>query len=167
MFAIVVLSNCSYVSQKVSKVLELARTQPEGTDPALSYLLSGVGGQENCALQIVADEICKTSAELKALAREAVYNTLMITLPKAGCVTAAVSLCKEARHVGWAVSVATDKHYPETMDTFLTDFAVGVGAGQLLAGGLLSGENFSKYNRLLEINRADPNIAYVGRYFRR
>lgn len=41
----------------------------------------------------------------------------------------------------------------ETEDPFISDFAVGMGGGQLKAGSLSRSERLAKYNRLLEIAR--------------
>lgn len=132
-----------------------------------SYRLSGVGGQEVCTLQLVAATGCRTAKDMKTLSQEAMYNAFRVSLYKAGTVSKAIAMVKDVRDLGWVPLVGIDREYPETLDTFLTDFAVGVGAGQLLAGGLVTGEYSSKYSRLLEIARTDPNLLFVGRYFRR
>jgi enolase len=43
----------------------------------------------------------------------------------------------------------------ETEDTFIADLAVGSGCGQLKSGAPARGERVAKYNRLIEIERAD------------
>lgn len=101
--------------------------------------------------------------------------------------TKAIELCRAARVAGWSVIVGSNESGLEGVDSFLTDFsglvfvklkkgkayvvinvnAVGVGAGQLNCGGLLSGEFIGKYNRLMEILREDPSIPFVSRHFRK
>jgi enolase len=39
----------------------------------------------------------------------------------------------------------------ETEDTFIADFAVAMGSGQIKTGSLSRSERIAKYNRLLEI----------------
>ena len=48
----------------------------------------------------------------------------------------------------------------ETLDTFIADLAVGTGCGQLKAGAPARGERVAKYNRLLEIARTNPELAF-------
>ena len=43
------------------------------------------------------------------------------------------------------------KRSGETEDTFIADFAVAMGGGQIKAGSVSRGERIAKYNRLLEI----------------
>ena len=81
--------------------------------------------------------------------------------------TNAIELCKTARELGWAVIIACAEDGPETCDTFISDFAVGIGAAQFMGGGLHSSETSAKYNRLLEISREHQGIAFIGSKFRR
>eukprot|EP01036_Dinobryon_divergens_P035564 gene35564-46123_t len=140
---------------------------PDLITDGLAYCVGGVGGQEGCPLQIVACNDCLCPSDIKTLSQHAVFNTVRIGLARAGTVGCAIALCREARNMGWAVVVSIDNDRPASTDTFLADFAVGVGAGQLSAGGLLSGEYVCKYNRLLEISKESPSISFVGRFFRR
>jgi enolase len=41
----------------------------------------------------------------------------------------------------------------ETTDSFIADFAIAVGAGQIKSGAPCRGERLAKYNRLIEIER--------------
>ena len=43
-------------------------------------------------------------------------------------------LCKAVRDAGLGLIVGCNEGCPETLDSFLTDLAVAVGAGQLAAG---------------------------------
>lgn len=83
-----------------------------------------------------------------------------------GSLTAAIQLCKTAREMGWAVIIGSSEDGPETMDTFISDFAVGIGASQFMAGGLHSLETGCKYNRLMEISRENEGINFIGSKFR-
>jgi hypothetical protein len=44
---------------------------------------------------------------------------------------------------------------------------LGLGASQLMAGGITSGEHSAKYARLSEICKEDGSIPYVGKDFKR
>jgi len=59
------------------------------------------------------------------------------------------SLQKQARDAGWKVIVS--HRSGETNDTFISDFAVGVGADYVKFGAPARGERVAKYNRLLAI----------------
>jgi enolase len=78
-----------------------------------------------------------------------------------------MSMVKAAREIGWSVIVSCNEEAPETVDTFVADFAVGMGVGQFMGGSLRAAENFEKYNRLLEISRADNTLQFAGPAFRR
>ena len=76
-------------------------------------------------------------------------------------------MVKAAREIGWNVIVSCNEEASETVDTFIADFAVGMGVGQFMGGSLQSAENYEKYNRLLEISKDDQSINYSGPDFRR
>lgn len=79
----------------------------------------------------------------------------------------AIDLCKTAHEVGWSVIISTAKDTPETMDTFLSDFAVGIGSSQFVIGGLYGAEYSCKLNRILDICHENEHIQYLGPNFRR
>jgi enolase len=58
----------------------------------------------------------------------------------------AINLCRKA---GWGYVIS--HRSGETEDTFITDFAVAMGGGQLKTGSACRSERSAKYNRLLEI----------------
>jgi enolase len=64
---------------------------------------------------------------------------------------AAIEVCREA---GWSQMVS--HRSGETEDTFIADLVVGSGSGQLKTGAPARGERVAKYNRLIEIEVADP-----------
>ena len=78
-----------------------------------------------------------------------------------------MAMVKAAREIGWSTIVACCEDAPETMDTFIVDFAVGMGVGQFMGGSLAAAEGTEKYNRLLEISRTDNSLQFAGSSFRR
>ena len=76
-------------------------------------------------------------------------------------------MCKLIHSYGWSIIVGADEDSPECSETFISDFAVAVGASQLSCGGYGIGEHSCKYNRLIEINREDDTISFVGKKFRK
>lgn len=90
-----------------------------------------------------------------------------IRFDKVGTTSAAIAMVKAAREIGWSTIVSCNEEAPETVDTFIADFAVGLGVGQFMGGSLQSAQNFEKYNRLLEICRSDSKLLFAGPDFRR
>ncbi len=111
-------------------------------------LTSAVGDK----IQIVGDDIFVTNtAFIERGITEHTANAALIKLNQIGTVSetiAAVELCRKA---GWAYVMS--HRSGETDDTFLADFAVAMGGGQIKAGSLCRGERVAKYNRLLRIEQ--------------
>jgi len=85
---------------------------------------------------------------------------VLIKLNQIGTVTEtmeAIDLCRKA---GWGF-VASHRS-GETEDTFLADFAVAMGGGQIKTGSACRSERIAKYNRLLEIEYGLGSAARFG-----
>jgi enolase len=78
-------------------------------------------------------------------------NSVLIKLNQIGTVTETIEAVELCRQAGWRFMVS--HRSGETIDSFIADFAVAMGGGQLKAGSLSRGERLAKYNRLLEIER--------------
>ena len=61
------------------------------------------------------------------------------TVLQVSTVSQALEMSRAARKASLAVIVGYSESGPESLDTFIADLSVGVGAGQLMAGGLLTG----------------------------
>jgi len=66
----------------------------------------------------------------------------------------ALAVCREA---GYAAMIS--HRSGETEDSFIADLAVGSGCGELKSGAPARGERVAKYNRILEIADAAPDVA--------
>jgi enolase 1/2/3 len=101
-------------------------------------------------IQIVGDDLYVTNtAFIRRGIAEQSTNAVLVKLNQIGTVTetiAAVELCREA---GWGFVVS--HRSGETEDSFIADFAVAMGGGQIKTGSLCRSERIAKYNRLLEI----------------
>ena len=64
------------------------------------------------------------------------------------------------------VHIKSEEDFNETVDSFVADFAIGVGASQYHGGGFQSPCHLSKYNRIFEVVRDNEDIRFVGRNFR-
>lgn len=113
-------------------------------------------------IQIVGDDIYVTNTRfIERGIREKTSNSVLIKLNQIGTVSetmAAVGLCRKA---GW--SFLMSHRSGETEDTFLADFAVAMGGGQIKSGSVCRSERLAKYNRFLEIERDLGRTAVFGR----
>lgn len=111
------------------------------------YLLNRILGRK---IQIVGDDLYVTNPQFIARGiREKTANAVLIKLNQIGTVTEtieAISLCRQA---GWGYIIS--HRSGETEDTFIADFAVAMGGGQIKTGSVCRSERIAKYNRLLEI----------------
>lgn len=115
-------------------------------------------------IQIVGDDIFVTNPKFIARAiKEKTANAVLIKLNQIGTVTEtmeAVNLCRKA---GWGYVVS--HRSGETEDTFLADFTVAMGGGQIKTGSASRSERIAKYNRLLEIELELGEAAVFGSPF--
>jgi enolase len=103
-------------------------------------------------IQVVGDDIFVTNPTFvrRGIAEKSA-NAVLIKLNQIGTVTetmAAIALCRKA---GWGYVIS--HRSGETEDTFMADFAVAMGGGQIKTGSACRSERIAKYNRLLEIER--------------
>ncbi len=112
-----------------------------------SYLLTRVLGKK---VQIVGDDIYVTNPQFIARGiREKTSNAVLIKLNQIGTVTETIEAISMCRKAGWGYVIS--HRSGETEDTFLADFAVAMGGGQIKTGSVCRSERIAKYNRLLEI----------------
>ncbi|MBN2132733.1 MAG: phosphopyruvate hydratase [Sedimentisphaerales bacterium] len=100
--------------------------------------------------QIVGDDLYVTNT--KFIARgiaERSTNAVLIKLNQIGTVTETIEAIEMCRKAGWGYVIS--HRSGETEDTFMADFAVAMGGGQIKTGSACRSERVAKYNRLLEI----------------
>ena len=101
-------------------------------------------------VQIVGDDLYVTNTHfIERGIKEKSTDAALIKLNQIGTVTEtieAIEMCRKARW-GYVISHRSG----ETEDTFLADFAVAMGGGQIKTGSACRSERIAKYNRLLEI----------------
>ena len=101
-------------------------------------------------IQIVGDDIFVTNPEIiKKGIKEKAANAVLIKLNQIGTVSETVEAVKMAQAAGWGTVIS--HRSGETEDTFIADFAVGLGAGQIKTGSLSRAERVAKYNQLMRI----------------
>jgi enolase len=111
------------------------------------HLLNRILGRK---IQIVGDDIYVTNPRFIARGiREKTSNAVLIKLNQIGTVTETIEAIQMCREAGWAFVIS--HRSGETEDSFLADFAVAMGGGQIKTGSVCRSERIAKYNRLLEI----------------
>ena len=113
-------------------------------------------------LQIVGDDLYVTNARfIRRGIQEHATNAVLIKLNQIGTVTETIQAVQMCRDAGWRYVVS--HRSGETEDTFISDFAVAMGGGQIKAGSLSRSERLAKYNRLVEIERElGPSAIYTS-----
>lgn len=102
--------------------------------------------------QIVGDDLYVTNPKrLKRGIDEQTTNSVLIKLNQIGTLTETVQtvLLSRQHHMTAVVSHRSG----ETEDTFIADFVVAMGTGQIKTGAPCRSERTAKYNRLMEIER--------------
>ena len=113
-------------------------------------------------IQIVGDDILVINTQFIARAvAEKTCNAVLIKLNQIGTVTETIEAIDLCRQAGWGFVIS--HRSGETEDTFMADFAVAMGGGQIKTGSVCRSERVAKYNRLLEIERELGKAARFGR----
>ena len=101
-------------------------------------------------IQLIGDDLYATNPTLirKGIQLDAT-NAVLIKLNQIGTVTQTVEAIQLCREVGWNYIIS--HRSGETDDSFIADFSVAMGGGQIKTGAPCRGERVAKYNRLLEI----------------
>lgn len=90
-----------------------------------------------------------------------IANAVLIKLNQIGTVTETFRAVEVAKNAGY--NCVCSHRSGETEDTFLADFAVACGAGQIKTGSLCRSERVAKYNRLLAIEEElGDSSRYLG-----
>ena len=101
-------------------------------------------------IQIVGDDIFVTNPEIiKKGIKEKAANAVLIKVNQIGTVNETVEAVKMAQYAGWGTIIS--HRSGETEDTFIADFAVGLGVGQIKSGSLSRTDRVAKYNQLMRI----------------
>ena len=74
---------------------------------------------------------------------------MLIELNQIGTVSETIQAIALCRKAGWGYVIS--HRSGETEDSFMADFAVAMGGGQIKTGSASRSERIAKYNRLLEI----------------
>jgi len=109
-------------------------------------------GELGDKIQIVGDDIFVTNTSLLSRGiEEKIANSVLIKLNQIGTVSETVKAVDMARAAGWTAVVS--HRSGETEDTFLSDFTVAMGMGQIKTGSVCRTDRVCKYNQLLRIQQ--------------
>lgn len=113
---------------------------------AWSKLQSKIGTK----IMTVGDDLYVTNPSriLKGI-QNRVSNAVLVKLNQIGTVTETLNAVKIAKNAGMKIIVS--HRSGETEDTFISDFAVGIGSDYIKAGAPARTDRVAKYNRLLNI----------------
>jgi enolase len=114
-------------------------------------------------LQLVGDDIFVTNTSiLERGIREGAANSILIKLNQIGTVSETLDAIELARRNGYTSIIS--HRSGETEDTFIADFAVATGVGQIKTGSASRTDRIAKYNQLLRIEEELGQTArYLGR----
>lgn len=112
-------------------------------------------------VQIVGDDLLVTNPERirKAIAHNS-CNALLLKINQIGTITEAIDAGQTAFKHNW--KVMTSHRSGETEDSFIADFAVGLGSGQIKSGAPCRSERLAKYNQLLRLEEELGSKAKYG-----
>ena len=114
-------------------------------------------------VQLVGDDIFVTNVErIKRGIAERAANSVLIKLNQIGTLTETIQAIDLARRASWTAMIS--HRSGETVDSFIADFSVAMGTGQLKTGAPCRGERVEKYNQLLRIEEElGSSASYAGR----
>ncbi len=114
-------------------------------------------------VQLVGDDLFVTNTQRLARGiKEKVGNAILIKLNQIGTVTETIEAIEMARKAGYASIVS--HRSGETEDTFIADFVVAMGTGQIKTGSASRTDRVAKYNQLLRIEEElGPAARFPGR----
>lgn len=99
---------------------------------------------------VVGDDLTVTNPErVRTMAARSAVNAVILKPNQVGTVTETIEAARIARDAGWKLIVS--HRSGDTMGTFVSDLAVGLGSFGIKAGSPLPKERRVKYERLIEI----------------
>lgn len=113
------------------------------------------------AIQIVGDDLFVTNSErLKLGFEKNAANSILIKPNQIGTLSETLETIRTAKKKGYRTIIS--HRSGETADSFISDLAVAINAGQIKTGAPARSERVSKYNRLLQIEMALGNHCEYG-----
>jgi len=118
-------------------------------------LTAALGGR----IQLVGDDnFCTNPAIITDAIANGIANAALIKVNQIGTVTETLEAMRICHEAGYGQMVS--HRSGETPDTFIADLAVATGCGQIKTGAPARGERVAKYNRLIQIQAANPELPF-------
>ncbi|MBP9781732.1 phosphopyruvate hydratase [Candidatus Woesebacteria bacterium] len=137
---------CQWVEQYPIRSIEDGLAEDDWS--GFSLLTKKIGHR----IQIVGDDLFVTNpTRLERGIREQAANSILIKLNQIGTVSETIETVTIALQAGMTAIVS--HRSGETEDSFIADFVVGAGTGQIKTGSLSRSERIAKYNRLMQIEK--------------
>jgi enolase len=113
-------------------------------------------------IQLVGDDLFVTNVRrLQRGIEEGVGNSILIKLNQIGTVTESMEAINLARRYGYTSIIS--HRSGESEDTFIADFSVATGVGQIKTGSVSRTDRIAKYNQLLRIEEElGSGAAFLG-----
>jgi len=100
---------------------------------------------------IVGDDLLVTDPQkIQSAIKKSYCNALLVKPNQIGTISETIEAVNLAKSTGWKIIVSHRSR--ETEDSFIADFAVGIGADYVKFGAPCRGERTAKYNQLLRIS---------------
>jgi enolase len=110
-------------------------------------------------IQVVGDDnFCTNPDIIRAAIADGIANAALIKVNQIGTVTETLEAMRICHEAGYGQMIS--HRSGETPDTFIADLAVATGCGQIKTGAPARGERVAKYNRLVQIAAARPDLPY-------
>jgi enolase len=121
-----------------------------------------LGSELGKKIELVGDDLFATNVgRIRRGIKENVANAVLINLNQIGSISEAIEAVQLAYEGGWGVMVS--HRGSEMVDSFIADFTVAFGTGQIKAGAPACGKLFEKYNQLLSIDEyLGESAVYAG-----
>lgn len=108
-------------------------------------------------VQLVGDDLLVTNTKLLQRAiNEKAANAILIKPNQIGTLTETIAAVQTAQKAGW--NTIMSHRSGETEDVTIAHLAVGLGCGQIKTGSLSRTDRIAKYNELLRIAEANPDL---------
>ena len=108
-------------------------------------------------VQLVGDDLLVTNTKLLQRAiDEKAANAILIKPNQIGTLTETINAVQTAQKAGW--NTVMSHRSGETEDVTIAHLAVGLGCGQIKTGSLSRTDRIAKYNELLRIAEAAPEL---------
>ncbi len=112
-------------------------------------------------VQLVGDDLFVTNAEIFSEGIDrGVANSILIKPNQIGTVSETMQTVRLAQRNGYTCVMS--HRSGESEDTFIADFAVALGTGQIKTGSTARSDRIAKYNRLLSIEAELGQFEYLG-----